>query len=142
MISIKHLRETLECCTKFVPCDSVGENLSAEKASREAGLSILFKYTAPNSPLQNGNIERKLLNLSGHVCSILNSAGLSQEFQKGLWAESVCAATYLDNLNFDNRPNHNSPPITKTQYPFNITNNTHTYVNTNDIVRTRFSSIL
>ena len=98
---IKHLKETLKYQTKFVRCDNAGENMRAEQKCLKDGLGVTFEYTAPNTPQQNGRVERKVATLYGRVRSLLNAACLSTEFRKGLWAECARTATYLDNLNSD-----------------------------------------
>jgi len=93
---IRHLR-TKGKLTKFIRCDNAGENLATEKLCRQMGLGIDFEYSAPNSPQQNGRVERRFATLFGRVRSMLNAAHLNQEFRKGLWAECARTATYLDN---------------------------------------------
>jgi len=43
---------------KFIRCDNAGENVQLEEASKEEGLGVVFEYTAPNTPQQNGRVER------------------------------------------------------------------------------------
>ena len=93
---MKHLR-TKGKETKFIRCDNAGENLATERLCRKEGLGIEFEYTAPNSPQQNGRVERRFATLYGRVRSMLNAAQLNKEFRQGLWAECAQTATYLDN---------------------------------------------
>ena len=93
---IKHLR-TLGKITKFIRCDNAGENLATEKLCLQEGLGITFEYSAPNSPQQNGRVERRFATLYGRVRSMLNAAKLNGELRSGLWAECARTATYLDN---------------------------------------------
>ena len=66
-------------------------------------MGILFEYTAPNTPLQNGRIERAFATLYGRVRSMLNAARLNKEFIYGLLSECACTACELDNLDCDNK---------------------------------------
>lgn len=101
---IKHLH-TKGKTTKYIRCDNAGENLATERLCNQQGLGIDFEYTAPNSPQQNGRVERRFATLYGRVRSMLNAAQLNQEFRKGLWAECARTATYLDNQDCENSEN-------------------------------------
>ena len=74
-----------------------------EEACLDAGLGIIFEYTAVNTPQQNGRVERKFATLFGRVRAMLNGARLKGEMRNRLWAECAKAATYTDNLDCDNR---------------------------------------
>ena len=65
---------------KFLRCDNAGENVSAEEACEEEGLGVTFECTAPNTPQQNGRVERCFATLHGRVRSMLNAARFSEEF--------------------------------------------------------------
>ena len=94
---------------KFIRCDNAGENQTAEALCKQEGLGIIFEYTAPNTPQQNGRVERRFATLYGQVRSMLNGAHLNQEFRNGLWAECARTATDLDNLdceNLDHKPRY------------------------------------
>ena len=95
---IKHLKATLNYQVKYIRCDNAGENRALEDNMKKEGLGIIFEYTAPNTPQQNGRVERAFATLYGRVRSMLNSACLNKEFRQGLWAEYASAACVLDNL--------------------------------------------
>ena len=73
-----------------------------EIACMEAGLGIIFEYTAVNTPQQNGRVERKFATLFGRVRAMLNCARLNGKIRNGLWAECGKTATHNDNLDCDN----------------------------------------
>jgi len=79
-------------------CDNAGENVWAEKAFRKSCYDVTFQYTAPNTPQQNGKVERKFATLYGRVRSMLNDAQVTQNLRHKLWAEAANTATLLDNL--------------------------------------------
>ena len=100
---IKHLESTLNYKVKFLRCDNAGENIATEHVCKEEGLGVIFEYTAPNTPQQNGRVERRFATLYGRVRSMLNAARFSREFRRGLWAECARTACELDNLDCDNK---------------------------------------
>jgi hypothetical protein len=66
---------------KCFRCDNAGKNKSFESLLKKNWKDyIKFEYTAPNTPQQNGKIERTLY---GKIRSVLNAAGL-QENNKGM----------------------------------------------------------
>ena len=77
---IEHLKATLNYQVKFLHCDNAGENMSAEEACKEEGLGVIFEHTVPNTPQQNGQVERCFATLHGRVRSMLNAACLNKEF--------------------------------------------------------------
>jgi len=95
---MKHLKATLNYEVKSIRCDNAGENLKLEKESKKECLGVIFEYTAPNTPQQNGKVEHAFATLYGRVRSMLNSARLNKEFCRGLWAECARTACALDNL--------------------------------------------
>ena len=48
---------------KIIRCDNSGENNAFEKECKRRGLGITFEYTAPDTPQQNGRVERKFATL-------------------------------------------------------------------------------
>ena len=108
---VKHL-QTLGKTTRFIRCDNAGENLATEKLCLKEGLGITFEYSAPNSPQQNGRVERRFATLYGRVRSMLNAAKLSGVLRSGLWAECAQTATYLDNQDCETS-DHKRPRYTE-----------------------------
>lgn len=98
---IKHLKSKGKI-VKTIRCDNAGENHCTEEMCKAQGLGIEFEYSAPNTPQQNGRVERRFATLYGRVRSMLNAANLTGSLRHGLWAECAQTATYLDNLDCDN----------------------------------------
>ncbi|KAG7344884.1 integrase core domain containing protein [Nitzschia inconspicua] len=90
--------KTQNVMVKTIRCDNAGENKMLEQACKIQGLQIVFEYTAPGTPQQNGVVERKFATLFGKVRSMNNGAGLHDTFQQQLWAEEANCATDLECL--------------------------------------------
>ncbi|MFN9902870.1 MAG: hypothetical protein ACK55Z_29645, partial [bacterium] len=61
---------------KYLRCDNGGENKGTEEYLKERGVSVKFEYSAPETPQQNGKVERKFATLFGRIRAMLNAAGL------------------------------------------------------------------
>ena len=83
---------------KFLRCDNAGENKTCEQKCNEEQLGIKFEFTAPNTPQQNGKVERSFATLYGRVRAMMNNAGFHAEYRSGLWTECAATATKLSNL--------------------------------------------
>ena len=57
---IKALKARHEIQVKIIRSDNAGENKVLERESDKNGLGIIFEYTAPGTPQQNGVVERHL----------------------------------------------------------------------------------
>ena len=55
---IKALKARLKIQVKIIRCDNAGENNVLERESDKNELGIVFEYTAPGTPQQNGVVER------------------------------------------------------------------------------------
>jgi hypothetical protein len=51
------------------------------------GLSVKLEFTNPETPEQNGQVERNFATLWRRVRAILNRSGVPQELREKLWAE-------------------------------------------------------
>ena len=92
---------------QIIRCDNAGENKALQQAiDKTEDLRIKFEYTAPDTPEQNGVVERKFQTLYGKVRSALNGARLPTELRSGLWAECAETMTKLENLLVDQGGNH------------------------------------
>ena len=98
---IKHIKKAYGYEVKYLRCDNAGENLKTKELCEKKGLGITFEFTAPNTPQQNGVVERRFATLYGRVRAMLNGAHLPKAFRGGLWAECARYATHLDNLEID-----------------------------------------
>jgi hypothetical protein len=83
---------------KFIRCDNAGENISLQKQMEKLNLSVTFEFTAPNTPQQNGVVERAFATLYGRVRAMMRDINLPEKTKIGLWAECASTATYLDNI--------------------------------------------
>jgi hypothetical protein len=60
---------------QYIRCDNAPENRMLQQACYEdPKLIINFEYTAPGTPQNNGNIERKFATLNGKCRAMLNAA--------------------------------------------------------------------
>ena len=60
-------------------CNNAGENQAFEKEYIEKELGIVFKYTAPGTPQQNGVVERAFATMLGKTRAIMNGAGFDEK---------------------------------------------------------------
>ena len=61
-------------------------------------LGIIFEYTAPGTPQQNGVVERAFVTVMGRVRAMMNHAGFTMAKRQQLWCEAAQTATMLDNI--------------------------------------------
>ncbi|MCP4746673.1 MAG: transposase family protein, partial [Desulfobacteraceae bacterium] len=83
---IKELKTKYSILVKIIGLDNSGENNALEKLCKQEGLGIKFKYTAPGTPQQNGQVERKFQTLYGRLRLSLLGSGVKGAFKKRLWA--------------------------------------------------------
>ncbi len=95
---IKELKAKFGITVKYIRCDNAGENIALEKACEQEGLGITFKYTAPNTPQQNGRVERKFSTLYGRMHVMMRGSGLRGLIRQRLWAEAAKTATDLSKI--------------------------------------------
>ena len=61
---------------KIIWYDNAGENVAFQKEAKNEDLGLVFGYTAPDTPQQNGRVERKFQTLHGRVrAMLLNTLG-------------------------------------------------------------------
>jgi hypothetical protein len=104
------LRDRLNKVVKFLRCDNSGENKRTEEFLKEKGIGTQFEYTAPNTPQQNGKVERKFATLYGRIRATLNLLG-DDELRTKLWAEAASMMTLMENITVKKRGE--KPPYTK-----------------------------
>jgi hypothetical protein len=78
-----------------VRLDNSGENRKLRDSTQH--MNIHYEFTAPNTPQQNGRVERKFAILYEYMRSMLNSAQLPEELRQKLWAEAAHHATDITN---------------------------------------------
>ncbi len=82
---------------KYIHCDNAGDNNAFEMACKQEGLGIMFEYTAPSVPQQNGQAEQNFATMYGQVWAMLNDAKLTATLHKKLWTKATNTATLLEN---------------------------------------------
>jgi hypothetical protein len=78
--------------------DNAAENVSLKSNLEKEGLPVEVEFTSPNTPEQNGQVERSFATLWGRVRAMLNNSGVEKDFRNELWAECASTATKLSNL--------------------------------------------
>ena len=100
---------------KIIRCDNAGENKVLERESDKKELVIIFEYTAPGTPQQNGVVERVIerafVTVIGRARAIMNHAGLTMAKRQQLWCGGAQTATMLDNILV--QESAKSPPFTQ-----------------------------
>ena len=79
---------------KIIRCDNAGENKVLERESDKNELEIIFEYTVPGAPQQNGEVERAFVTVIGRARAIMNHAGLTMAKRQQLWCEAAQTAHY------------------------------------------------
>ena len=74
---IKALKARHKIQVKIIRCDNAGENKVLERESDKKELGIIFEYTAPGTPQQNGVVERAFVTLMGRARAMMNHAGFT-----------------------------------------------------------------
>jgi len=72
---LKELQHTYGVKVKHIRCNNAGENRALEDLCIEKDLGIIFEYTAPGTPQQNGVVERAFATMLGKTRAIMNGAG-------------------------------------------------------------------
>jgi hypothetical protein len=99
---MNNIKRILNLDVKFFRCDNSGENRKfQERIKNETKFNVTFEFTAPNTPQQNGRVERKFATLYGKVRSILNRAKVPLWLRNKLWAYAAQHATKLENILVD-----------------------------------------
>jgi len=76
---LKELCDTYGRRVQCIRCDNAGENQAFEKECIERELGIVFEYTAPGTPQQNGVVERAFATMLGKTRAIMNGAGFDEK---------------------------------------------------------------
>ena len=95
---IKALKARNKIQVKIIRCDNAGENKVLERESDKNELGIIFEYTAPGTPQQNGVVERAFVTVMGRARAMINHAGFTMTKRQQLWCEAAQTATMLDNI--------------------------------------------
>ena len=70
---IENLKAKYNLQAQYLQCDNTGENVPFEKACKQEGLGVDFKYTAPDMPQWNGHVKREFTTLFNQIHVILNN---------------------------------------------------------------------
>ena len=108
---IKALKARHKIQVKIIRCDNAGENKGLERESDKNELGIIFEYTAPGTPQQNGVVERAFVTVMGRVRAMMNHAGFTMAKRQQLWCEAAQTPTLLDNILVEDSAK--SPPFTQ-----------------------------
>ena len=108
---IKCMRDVNNIKIQIIRGDNAGENKKFETIAKREGLSLSYEYTAPNTPQQNGRVERKFPHLYGMMRSMTLGSDLPKEKRDELWDE--CARTATDLHNITVRSGQTESPFTK-----------------------------
>ena len=95
---MKALKARHEIQVKIITCDNAGENKVLERESDKNELGIIFEYTAPGTPQQNGVVERAFVMVMQRARAMMNHAGFTMAKRQQLWCEEAQTATMLDNI--------------------------------------------
>ena len=74
-------------------------------------MGIIFEYTAPGTPQQNGVVEREFVTVMGRARAIMSHAGFTIAKRQQLCCEAAQPATMLDNILV--QESAESPPFTQ-----------------------------
>ena len=85
-------------CFENKPCDNAGENEVLERESDKNELGIVFEYTGPGIPQQNGMVERSFVMVMGRARAMMNHAGFTMPKRQQLWCKAAQTATLLDSI--------------------------------------------
>ena len=108
---IKALKARHKIQVKIIRCDNAGENKVLERESDKNELGIIFEYTAPGTPQQNGAVERALVTVMERARAMMNHAGFTMAKRQQLWCEAAQTATLLENIFIQDSAK--SPPFTQ-----------------------------
>ena len=91
--------------------DNAGENKVLERESDKNELGIIFEYTTPGTPQQNGVAERAFVTVMGRARAMMSHAGFTMAKRQQLCCESAQTATMVDNILV--QESAKSPPFTQ-----------------------------
>ena len=82
---------------QYLRCDNAGEHLTTlVEFCKKKGIKM--EYTAPNTPQQNGVVERRFVTDQGRGLAMMFAANLTPEYHKLLWAEAMSCASNIGNI--------------------------------------------
>jgi hypothetical protein len=92
--------EGMQKQTKYLRADNAGENKNPlEKLCDKKGMTL--ELTAPDTPQQNGVVERRIAVLQQRANAMMMAADLTPEARALLWAEALNTANDLENISLN-----------------------------------------
>ena len=82
---LKALKARHKIQVKIIRCDNAGENNVLERESDKNELGIIFEYTAPGTPQQNGVVERAFVTVMGRTRAMISHAGFTMAKRQQFW---------------------------------------------------------
>jgi hypothetical protein len=82
----------------FIRFDNAGEKKTAQEELPKLAPQVQFAFTAPDTPQQNGCVERKFATLYGCVHATMNQAQFPNKVRHKLWAEAANMANKAENM--------------------------------------------
>jgi hypothetical protein len=82
---------------EYLCCNNAGENVKALKGLCNE-FNVIVEFTAPDTPQQNGVVERRIAVLTQRANAMMMAANLSEDGRKLLWVEAVHTAKALENI--------------------------------------------
>jgi hypothetical protein len=76
---VKDLKAGNQEMVKFLCCDNSAENEGIRKMFEKEGVKVQMEFTAPNTPQENGKVERAFATLWGRTRAMLNNACFDEE---------------------------------------------------------------
>ena len=83
--------------TKYLRCDNAGEHLKEMLALCDE-FAMVLELTAPDTPQQNGVVERRIVILKQRALAMMIAADLVKKIRELLWCEAVSCANDLENI--------------------------------------------
>jgi len=94
---------------KIIRCDNAGENKVAVALIQEMYGGIIPEFTSPNTPQQNGVVERRFPTLKMRASAMMKDANLSMDAKRRLWGEAAMMANVMENITLN--PNQSETPF-------------------------------
>jgi hypothetical protein len=95
---ILDLQKDKNITVNFIRCDHSGETKYIQQAIIPIPkIKVKFEFTAPDTPQQNGKIERKFATMYGKVRATLNEAEFTWPLRRSMWAYCALLITKMDN---------------------------------------------
>ena len=86
---MKALKARHEIQVKLIRCDNAGENKVLQRESDKNELGIIFEYTVPGTPQQNGVVERAFVTVIRGARAMMNYVGFTMAKRQQLWYEAA-----------------------------------------------------